>query len=172
MALWYLGENHAADNILIADSEQGKMIALIERKGEPFKGCYAFPGGFVDTHAKYGEHYRLDLESPYDAAIRELKEEVSVELVPELVLSVDEVGFYNDRGRDPRNTDEAWVASTAFLIGLSECVPLTAADDAASAEWKSLKDVIVGNIELAFDHRQILDDALAHFPWLNDKPTS
>ena len=163
MALWYRGENHAADNVLVADTPEGKMIALIERKEKPFKGCYAFPGGFVDTHAKRGEEFRLDFESPYDAAIRELKEEVSVDLSPELVISVDEIGFYNDKSRDPRNDEDAWVASTAFLICLSEQVQLTASDDAASAEWKSLEDVVDGKIELAFDHRKILNDAVARF---------
>lgn len=163
MALWYLGENHTADNIMIANTPDGFKIALIERKEPPFKGCYAFPGGFVDTHALRGDHYRLDRESPKDAALRELHEEVAVTLEPELVITFEEVGFYNDPNRDPRSTSDAWVASTAFLIHLSQTVPLTAGDDAARAEWHNLNDVLAGEIELAFDHAQMLQDAVFAF---------
>lgn len=42
-------------------------ILMITRGGEPFKGCLAFPGGFVDYN-----------EAPIDACIRELEEECSV----------------------------------------------------------------------------------------------
>ncbi|MDP4845377.1 MAG: NUDIX domain-containing protein, partial [Salibacteraceae bacterium] len=34
----------AADTILIAEEQ----VLLIKRKNEPFKGMWAFPGGFVD----------------------------------------------------------------------------------------------------------------------------
>lgn len=163
MALWYLGENHTADNVLIADSPDGPKIALIERKGEPFKGCYAFPGGFVDTAAKRGETYKLDIETPDQAALRELAEEVSVQISPSTLLSFQEIGFYNDPGRDPRSTAEAWVATTAFLIHVPEPLPMVASDDAARAEWILLSDVLNGKVTLAFDHAQILSDAMPIF---------
>jgi 8-oxo-dGTP diphosphatase len=41
---------------------------LITRGGDPFKGHYAFPGGFVE----YGE-------DPENACIRELREECNIE---------------------------------------------------------------------------------------------
>ena len=43
------------------NEEKRLNILLITRGRDPFKGCYAFPGGFVD----YGE-------DPEDACIREL----------------------------------------------------------------------------------------------------
>lgn len=167
MSLWYRGENHTADNVLIANSPEGLKIALIERKHEPFKGCHAFPGGFVDTNAEPGSTYALDVETPKQAALRELKEEVSVELDDALLLSMDEIGFYNDRNRDPRSSDDAWVASTAFLIHLERTVPLIAADDAACAQWELLSDVLSGDITLAFDHAKILNDAIQQFEVFN-----
>ena len=48
---------------------------MITRGRDPFKGCYAFPGGFVD----YGE-------DPEDACIRELQEECGIKgYKPELI---------------------------------------------------------------------------------------
>lgn len=167
MALWYLGENHTADNVMIADSPEGFQIALIERKNAPFKGCYAFPGGFVETYARHGEEYRLGLERPEQAALRELQEEVSVSLNDVNLISIQKIGFYNDRRRDPRSSDKAWVATTAFLIHLAEPVPLVAADDAETAQWIPLSKVQDGSITLAFDHAVILQDALAQYAELS-----
>jgi hypothetical protein len=49
------------DIIFVKGQEKRLNILLITRGRDPFKGCYAFPGGFVD----YGE-------DPEDACIREL----------------------------------------------------------------------------------------------------
>ena len=36
-----------ADMIVLTDEPEPKIL-LIQRGGEPFKGCWAFPGGFMD----------------------------------------------------------------------------------------------------------------------------
>lgn len=46
-----------------------KEFILIKRKNNPYKDCWAFPGGFVD----YGE-------TTEDAAVREAKEETSIDV--------------------------------------------------------------------------------------------
>ena len=62
-------------------------ILLITRGRDPFKGHYAFPGGFVD----YGE-------DPEVACVRELKEECCIEGkgTPELICVA------GNPNRDPR----------------------------------------------------------------------
>ena len=61
-------------------------ILLITRARDPFKGCYAFPGGFVD----YGEN-------PPAACLRELREECNIYGIdPELICVAGEPD------RDPR----------------------------------------------------------------------
>lgn len=160
MALWYKGKNHAADIVLLAGEGSDRSIALIERKESPFKGSYAFPGGFVDTSAKPGEEFTLDVETPKDAALRELKEEATVDLSQVKNLNIQFIGLYSDIARDPRNTETSQVASHAFLVQIPKEVPLKAQDDAAKAEWVLLEDIVKGRKKLAFDHGKILNDGL------------
>ncbi len=111
-------------------------IVLIERKWEP-KG-WALPGGHVDYN-----------ESCETAAVREMKEEISLD-----VTLVGQVGTYSEPSRDPRKH----CVSVAFL-GFANGIPV-AADDAKAI-------MIVPNIQnlptdLCFDHRKIIIDALAY----------
>ena len=64
----YKVPNLTVDAIVTKEtSNSTHCILLITRGRDPFKGCYAFPGGFVD----YGE-------DPKHAVIRELQEECSI----------------------------------------------------------------------------------------------
>lgn len=159
MALWYKGANHAADIVLVSGTNEDASIALIQRKGEPFRGCFAFPGGFVDTNATPGAKFSLDIETPLQAAMREAQEEISVDLSSDQNIRIEPIGVYDDPARDPRNTTKDHVVSNAFLFIVPEELPLKAEDDAATAQWIPLKDVLESRVSLAFDHSQILNDA-------------
>jgi 8-oxo-dGTP diphosphatase len=116
----------------------GRLL-LIRRGHEPFKGRYALPGGFVDIG-----------ETTEDACRRELLEETGVE-AGELRL----VGVYSDPGRDPRGH----TVSVAYLSRI-DGAEAQGGDDAVSAAW-------VANwrrLKLAFDHGQIVADAVGRFP--------
>ncbi len=109
----------------------GGRIVLVERKNPPFG--LALPGGFVD----YGE----SLEA---AAMREAKEETGLDIV-----LAGQFHTYSDPSRDPRSH----TISTVFLAN-AEGTPV-AGDDAAAVRVvteDSLPD------EMAFDHREILQD--------------
>lgn len=118
---------------VVFDSK-GRLL-LIRRKHPPFKGRYALPGGFVDIG-----------ESVEDAALRELREETGIE-----GKIIRLVGIYSAPKRDPRGH----TVSAAFLIK-PRSTKVQGGDDAESAafvdDWQGLK--------LAFDHNQILIDAL------------
>lgn len=106
-------------------------IVLIERKNEPYG--WALPGGFVD----YGEILE-------DAAIREAREETSLE-----ISSLRLVGCYSDPARDVRmHTISTVYAATGAGIP-------RAADDAAGL---SVFPISALPARLCFDHAKILDD--------------
>ncbi len=110
-------------------------LVLIERKNPPLG--WALPGGFVE----YGE-------SLEEAAVREAKEETSLE-----VRLVQQFHTYSDPGRDPR----FHTISTVFIataVGLPQ-----GGDDAGQARVFSREEI---TFPLAFDHSQILKD---YFSW-------
>ncbi|WP_116105866.1 NUDIX hydrolase [Lewinella sp. IMCC34191] len=118
------------------DGGETLKLLLIQRGGEPFKGQWALPGGFVDMDE--------DLET---SALRELEEETGVK-----GLYVEQLYTFGQPGRDPRGR----VISVAHyaLVNLGDH-PATPSSDAAKAEWFALDDLP----ELAFDHAKVIDIA-------------
>lgn len=122
----------AADCIVFAHDKDEVKVLLIGRKNEPFKGSWAFPGGFMNID-----------ETAEDAAKRELKEETGLE-----VDELQQVGAFSEVKRDPRER----VVSITYYIELPEVVAVKGRDDARKAAWFSLKALP----SLAFDHEEIL----------------
>ncbi|MCB2153988.1 NUDIX hydrolase [bacterium] len=128
------------DVILFAVENQVLHVLLIQRKNPPFADAWAFPGGFLDE----GE----DLEP---AALRELQEETGLSLEDGELW---QLGAYGTPGRDPRGH----TITVAFFGVLPEDMPeVRGADDAAKAQWWPIESLP----ELAFDHGDILNEALA-----------
>ena len=121
----------AADAIIELADKPGRPIVLIERKNPPYG--WAIPGGFVDV----GE--RLEV-----AAIREAKEEVCLGVRLKALL-----GMYSDPARDERGH-----TVTAVYVAEATGEP-QAADDAKNLAVFDLDNLPT---ELAFDHRQVLED--------------
>jgi len=119
------------DAVIIND---GKIV-LIKRKEKPFQGQYALPGGFVE----YGE--------PVEAALRrEVLEETGL-----LVEISSLVGIYSDPHRDPRGHVVSAAFSAVIVSGA-----LASGSDAAEAHFWEITNLP----PLAFDHAQIIHDAL------------
>lgn len=127
------------DVVLISTDQQGRRyVLLIKRKNPPFKGDWAFPGGFLD--------YK---ETVKHGAVRELEEETGVN------LDEDEIRLLmiaDDPDRDPRGR-------TISMVYLAECEKSDyepeASDDAEDTAWFPLDNPP----ELAFDHEMILGKA-------------
>ena len=111
-------------------------ILLIERRNEPCKGCWAFPGGFLNMD-----------ETTEECAIRELKEETGLE-----ITKVHQIGAYSAVDRDPRGR----TITVAYLALMEHAEEVKGQDDAAKAQWFPLNELP----KLAFDHDKILNDAL------------
>ena len=110
-------------------------VLLVRRGMDPYKGEWAFPGGFL----------KLD-ETAKDGALRELREETSLE-----TSAIRELGVFSAVDRDPRER----VITIAYyaLIKPSEVI---GGDDADEAAWFPIQKLP----PLAFDHRQIFEAAM------------
>lgn len=151
---WHPGVNPTVDTVVI---NNGKIL-LIKRQGDTENEQWALPGGFVDTSAKKGEPFKMDMETFEEAAMREVKEETEIDLTPYKNKMI-KVGRYEKSGRDPRDNDLAWSASTLFVVNTTDDELLaTAGDDASDFKWVEIKDI--DRLNLAFDHKKLVKDAI------------
>lgn len=111
------------------------QVLLIERGIEPYKGRWAFPGGFLNPD-----------ETAEEGALRELQEETGL-----TGAYIEQFHTFTDPHRDPRER----VITIAYyaLVRLQE---VRGGDDAAKAQWFALDEVP----QLAFDHDRILREAV------------
>lgn len=119
------------------DVKEGLSVLLIERGIEPYKGCWAFPGGFLNMD-----------ETTEMGALRELKEETEFD-VKEGFL--EQLGCFSDVDRDPRGR-----VITIAYYALVQKGTVKGGDDARNARWYPIGEIP----PLAFDHEKILRVAL------------
>lgn len=125
-----------ADCIVFARTDEGLKVLLVQRGNDPYKGMWAFPGGFMNMD-----------ETSAEAACRELEEETGIS-----VENVCQVGAYDEVDRDPRGR----VITIAYYTVINGIRNVVGGDDAARAEWFT-----IGHLpKLAFDHQEILDKAI------------
>lgn len=122
---------------VVMTREPDTKVLLIERGGEPYKGCWAFPGGFMDMD-----------ETAAQCAVRELQEETGL-----TVQNVSQIGAYSGVDRDPRGR----TVTVAYLAVVDREMAVTGQDDAARAQWWPVSALP----PLAFDHNEIMADAIA-----------
>lgn len=110
---------------------------LIKRLNDPYKDCWALPGGFVE----YGE-------SVETAAVREAKEETNID-----VELIDLVNVYSQPDRDPRGhtITVAYIAKGDFN---------TKKADSDAKDIGIFNEDELDKIDIAFDHAQIIRDSL------------
>ena len=130
---------------VVMTKEANPHVLLIERGFDPFKGRWAFPGGFMNMD-----------ETAEQCAIRELEEETGLK-----VSSIHQIGAYSKVDRDPRGR----TITVAYLATIDAPAKVRGQDDAAKAEWFPI-DALP---PLAFDHDDIMKDALSLFTHLFDK---
>ena len=125
------------DCVVFGLDDEDLKVLLIERRAEPFAGCWALPGGFVEVS-----------ETLDAAARRELAEETGLTNV-----YLEQLYTFGEVDRDPRER----VVSVAHyaLVNIRDHT-VSAATDARQARWFR----VLNPPPLAFDHTDIL--ALAH----------
>ncbi|MCN0176909.1 NUDIX hydrolase [Salinispora arenicola] len=133
----------AVDLVILTLRESCLHVLLIERGVEPYQGALALPGGFLG-------HEKEDLVT---AAHRELAEEAG--LGPDQ-LHLEQLGVYGAPDRDPRGR----VVSAAYLAIAPRLPEPVAGTDASRACWIPVAQAWSGDVQLAFDHEQILTDGV------------
>ena len=130
-----------ADCVVITSEEEPRVL-LIERGEEPFKGCWAIPGGFLNMD-----------ETTEQCAIRELEEETGLK-----IDKANQIGAYCKVDRDPRGR----TISVAYLAIVERPLEVSGQDDAAKANWFPVNALP----PLAFDHDEIMADAMTKYAQL------
>lgn len=118
------------------------QILMVERGKEPYLGQLALPGGFVEPD-----------EGLREAAARELAEETGLD---DRGLDLQQLHSYGEPNRDPRGR----VISVCYLALMPDLPMAVAGGDARAARWVSVSEVLSRDVELAFDHRDLVEDAL------------
>ena len=125
----------ATDCVVFGFDGYKLKVLLIQRGLAPYKGMWAFPGGFMRMN-----------ETVEQCALRELSEETGLKLD-----FMKQLGVFSDIDRDPRER----VISVAFYA-LAKSSDVQSGDDAAKAKWFCIDDIP----HLAFDHDYILRQAM------------
>jgi ADP-ribose pyrophosphatase YjhB (NUDIX family) len=114
--------------------EKQRELLLIQRKHEPFAGCWALPGGFLDEH-----------ENLEQAAARELHEETRVvarKLVP--------LGAFSAVDRDPEVASSVLLSLRRFLrLQVTKQVTMQPGIGSQSNDYPSSHSTTLRSIALA-----------------------
>jgi 8-oxo-dGTP diphosphatase len=161
------------DGVVFSMIENELNVLLIKRAAvdreknkRPFYGYWALPGGFMKSE-----------ETTSAALSRELLEEAGLDLTKKNITPY-QLNVYSNPYRDRYNFDDkkypgknSQVISNAFLTILPRSYNPISGTDASDAKFFRVKDVLNKKIEkkvLAFDHNQMLNDAVV---FLQDKLT-
>lgn len=127
----------SADCVVFGFKRGRFEVLLVERGAAPYKGSWAFPGGFMEI-----------VETAEQTAHRELREETGL-----CGVDLEQLGAFSDVERDPRER----VLTVAFygVVRSADCRAV-AGDDAAKVRWFPLSKLP----KLAFDHGNILSQAI------------
>jgi len=122
-----------AVDILLFTIEDGELkLLLVKRNEEPFKNCWALPGGFIKMN-----------ESLESAAARELEEETGVKNI-----YMEQLFSFGEPKRDPRTRV---ISITYMALATKTDWALKASGDADQTQFFATSELP----KLAFDHLKI-----------------
>lgn len=128
----------SVDLVIFTLTDYRLKVLLVRRGEHPFKGSWALPGGFID----------IAQDDDLDAtALRKLKAKTGVQ-TPYL----EQLQGFGSRTRDPRGWSTTF---TYFALIDSTEVQLRHGAGADAVAWFDV-DNLKADLELAFDHHQIL----------------
>ncbi len=125
--------------------QHGRNLLLIKRGGQPGKGQWALPGGFVERD-----------ETLIQSAVREVAEETRLDLSAAHIadhLVASQVFDYPKRSARGRTITHAF----HFRFPEGPLPQIEAADDAAGAHWVVIDDLEALRDQFFEDHADIID---------------
>ena len=134
------------DIVVLTVHEGFLKVLLVQRLARHHRGEWALPGGFVDTE-----------ESLDSAAHRELFEETGLHLDP---THIEQFRAYGDPDRDDRKDRRVITVAYLAIQPFHDLPELAPGTDAAQADWVTVDDIFSGRRPVAFDHAQIIEDAV------------
>ena len=124
------------DVVVFTIRDRKLKLLLVRRGGEPYRGKWALPGGFIQ------------MDEGLDAAARrELQEETGVSGV-----FLEQLYTFGEPKRDPR---ERVITVAYYALIPSDKLQLRAASDAEAVGWFAMDELP----KLAFDHAEIVSAA-------------
>lgn len=144
--LQYNAFSNTSDIVLMSVIENELAVLLIKRKEMPFEGCWAVPGGYVDSDKD---------EDALAAASRELEEETGLKNI-----YLEQLYTFTKKGRDPREgianqNVRIWSVAHFALIDYTKAHAV-AGSDASEVKWFKISELP----ELAFDHEKVIEMAI------------
>ena len=116
---------------------------MVQRGKPPFVDSWALPGG----HIELGEIVE-------DAVVREIKEETNLDIKIDKLFNV-----YSQPGRDPRGH----YITIAYFYRASHQLSFKGGDEALTIELIPFTHEIINKSAFAFDHKEILMDAIERY---------
>ena len=135
--------NLCVDMALLTIRDGALSVLLVKRVYPPFKNCWALPGGYINVD-----------ESAEESVRRELLEETGVDLDN---AYLEQLRTYTAPKRDPRGR----IVSVAYVAFAPIQQELRPSNETSDVRWWTVEDLFSEDAPaLAFDHEQIIKDAL------------
>ena len=154
------GPNHAADPIVTRINPYTQRLQMVAVQRRDTKE-WAIPGGMVDAGETVSQTVKREFMEEATSTERFSKPELlrNKQLLDELFAKEQVV--YRGYVDDPRNTDHAWMETTAFHFHCNaECariLKLEAGDDAAAVMWLDVDSEDTRYANLYASHKAMVD---------------
>jgi ADP-ribose pyrophosphatase len=174
------GPNKAVDPIVVrprplaAGSRLVFQLVVIKRRDS---GQWAIPGGMVDDGELVSQTLRREFTEEA-AAVSDPVERAKLEAALDQVFGKEGELIFEGYVDDPRNTDHAWMETTATLFLLTDelgaQLPLVSGSDAQDVKWLDIDDDLLNDSSeiLYADHLEYLKLAIGRIRELHEQHTS